>query len=63
MTAIPLPFLKRLDVLNLIGFLFNFLFLLGKENEKNMATPGFEPTINQSIANSFNHWTTKLLQI
>jgi hypothetical protein len=44
-----------------IIFLFNFLFLLGQKNETNMARPGFEPKINQSIDNSLNHWTTKLL--
>ena len=31
----------------------------GKKKDKNMARPGFKPTINQSKANSLNHWTTK----
>ena len=29
---------------------------------KNMARPGFEPTINQSKANKTNHWTKKALR-
>ena len=35
-----------------------FFVPFGKEKRKNMARPGFEPMINQSIAN----WTTKLLE-
>ena len=29
--------------------------------KKNMARLGFKPTINQSIANSLNYWTAKLI--
>ena len=41
----------------------HFFIPFRKKNEKNMTRPWFEPTINQSIANSLNHWTMKLLEI
>ena len=57
-----LPFLSFSNTKPFIIFSFNFLFLLGMKNEKNIARLGFEPTINQSVANSLNHRTTKLLE-
>ena len=47
-----------------VGWLIQFFDPLGKEEwKKNMTRPGFEPSINQSIANSLNQWAMKLLEM